>query len=77
MGFSVDPAEPAVARAFIDPLLAIDSQWLVARIGTSLTLPEGVGNAMAPVPEPGSWALMLGGMAILAVCQRLRLRQVH
>jgi len=24
------------------------------------------------VPEPGTWALMLGGLVLLVVCQRLR-----
>jgi hypothetical protein len=52
--------------AFIDPAFSIAPDWLAAHPETTLTLPEGVGNAVAAVPEPGSWALLSAGMALLA-----------
>ena len=67
----------ATARtaAFIDPAFWIAPDWLAAHPETTLTLPDGVGNAVSAVPEPGSWALLAAGMGLLA--WRRRREQAH
>jgi len=56
--------------AFIDPAFTIDPTYLAANPGATLTLPPGVGNAVTPVPEPQALALMLAGLAVLALRRR-------
>ena len=51
-----------------------------ADLGWSFSLPEGYTMTSArglavnlpAVPEPAHWALMLGGLAMLGACHRLR-----
>jgi hypothetical protein len=57
----------ASASAFIDPHLEIDASFLAANPAATLTITPGVGNEMPAVPEPGTYALMLAGLAALAL----------
>lgn len=54
-----------VSSAFADPILRIDPTYLAAYPNTTLTLPDGVGNASTTVPEPQAYTLMLIGLAAL------------
>jgi len=61
------------SRAFLDPEFYIDPIWLLANPGASLTLPDGVGNAVyQPVPELETYTLMLAGMGMMALVARRR-----
>ncbi|TRW16949.1 PEPxxWA-CTERM sorting domain-containing protein [Glacieibacterium frigidum] len=44
--------------------------------GVRFDTTPGVGVALAPVPEPGTWALMIGGFAAVGVMERRRRRVV-
>jgi hypothetical protein len=65
---SIAPAQPSQtssAYSFIDPYFFIDPDFLAANPGYSVSTLT-VGNApVTPVPEPETWALMLGGLAVL------------
>ncbi len=62
----------ASATAFIDPHLEINAAFLAANPGATLTITPGVGNLVSAVPEPGSYALMVGGLAVIAILTRRR-----
>lgn len=55
----------ASATAFIDPAFWIAPDYLAIHPETTLTLPDGVGNAVAAVPEPSSSLLFAGGLLLL------------
>lgn len=63
---------PASLTSFIDPQLVIDPAFLAANPGSTLTITPGVGNGLPPVPEPHAWALLVGGMGLLATIARRR-----
>jgi hypothetical protein len=63
---------PASATAFIDPHLEIDSMFLAANPGASLSITAGVGNAISAVPEPATYALTLAGLVGLTVAAKRR-----
>jgi hypothetical protein len=52
------------------PLVAAGARYKVA----SATIPAGAGWTVQAVPEPSTWALMLGGLGLLAVVRRTRAR---
>lgn len=60
----------ASAAAFIDPRLEIDAAFLAINPGTTLTITPGVGNEIPAIPEPGTYALMLAGLAAVSVSAR-------
>ena len=63
------------AGAYIDPHLEIDAAFLVANPGTTLTITAGVGNDIAgvtAVPEPSTHALVLAGLAAMALSAHRR-----
>lgn len=63
----------ANATAFIDPHLGIDAAFLAANPGATLTISPGVGNdisGVTAVPEPSTYALMFGGLAIVGAAAR-------
>jgi len=64
----------ASAASYIDPRLEIDAAFLSANPGATLTLTAGVGNAIAAVPEPSSYALLFTGLAAAVLRAR---RQKH
>jgi hypothetical protein len=59
------------AQAWIDPLISIDPTFLASNPGYSVVISAGIGNAPA-VPEPASWALMIGGFALAGAAIRQR-----
>lgn len=63
-GFGAD------VSAFIDPNLEIDAAYLAANPGATLIVTPGVGNDVSAIPEPATCALMLAGLAALAVSRR-------
>ncbi|MDC8774464.1 PEP-CTERM sorting domain-containing protein [Paucibacter sp. hw8] len=63
----------ASAYAFLDPEFHIDPTWLALNPGASVLVPEGVGNAISPVPEPRSWLLMMCGLSLLSLGLHKRL----
>jgi len=69
-------ANAGLISAFIDPFIQIDPTWLTAHPGYSLVFDEGVANAptvaLAPVPEPETYALLAAGLAALAARRRNR-----
>ncbi len=59
-------AHPGTAGAFIDPTIT-----LASGVNGSLTVGGGsVSNITPSVPEPQSWAMLLGGLAVLAIARR-------
>jgi PEP-CTERM motif len=59
---------------FVDPILTIDQSFLASNPDTTISLPDGIGNApMNSVPEPSSYVLWLAGLAVVWVVRR-RLR---
>ncbi len=68
-GSAFPPGAPAVgqATAFIDPIISIDPDWLSQHTGYSVVVDDGVGNgAIAAVPEPAAWWLLLSTLPMLA-----------
>lgn len=68
-------AHAGSGSAFIDPHFEILSSWLLNNANSSFSLPAGVGNELAsnplsPVPEPGSAAMLLLGLGLLATGKR-------
>ena len=68
-GVGYDPSSPTVSRAFDDYTSPVSSQsapdtgtWLVAK------------TVVSPVPEPSTWALMLAGIAAVALVFKRRIR---
>jgi len=56
------------STVFIDPYLSISKDYLALYPNSTLTFDAGVGNmpiGVSAVPEPGSWALWLGGALAL------------
>jgi len=69
----------STAYALADPYIFIDPTFLASHAGYSVRVSSGVGNEMpvtpvTPVPEPGTWALMLAGIGILGTIARRRPR---
>jgi hypothetical protein len=62
--------------AYIDPYFYIDPEWLALNPGATLSLPEGVGNSITPVPLPGSLPFMLSGLGLLGALVRRRNHQI-
>jgi len=63
----------STASVYLDPYLWIDPTWSAAHPGYTLVVDSGFGNSPATsVPEPASWALMLGGFAIVGAAARRR-----
>lgn len=60
-------AGTAVATSYVDPSLHINAAYLATYPSTTLTLTPGVGNAIAAVPEPGTYALMLVGIGMMGM----------
>jgi hypothetical protein len=60
----------ASAASYIDPHLEIDPAYLSANPAVTLTLTAGVGNAIAAVPEPSSYALLFTGLAAVVLRAR-------
>ncbi|MFA9217639.1 MAG: PEP-CTERM sorting domain-containing protein [Sphingomonadaceae bacterium] len=58
------------STSFIDPQLHINTDWLLANPGITLTLPDGVGNEISAVPEPTSFSLLALGLCLIGA--RLR-----
>ena len=65
-------AGSASSAAFIDPQLKVNATFLAANPGATLNITSGVGNTTLAVPEPGTYALFLAGLASIAVvgCRR-------
>jgi hypothetical protein len=62
------------AQAFTDPRFVIDPSTPDLSL-YSLDFSAGIGNtALAPVPEPGTWALLLGGIAMFGAAKARRMR---
>ena len=62
--------------AFADPYVSIDPTFLAQHTGLSLQFSQFVGNDPAPsgVPEPATWAMMVGGFGLVGGTMRLRRR---
>ncbi len=56
------------ASASIDPMMDIDPSFLFAD-DFQLLFSPGIGNSASPVPEPSTWAILLGGLAGLGVAR--------
>jgi hypothetical protein len=56
-----------LAFAFIDPQLFIDPSWLGQHSQTSLSIAQGVGNDVSPVPDAPTGLALLSGLAMLSV----------
>ena len=67
-----DNGRSGISWAFIDPELSIDADYLAQFPQAQLLLTPGVGNQMAPVPEPSTWAMLLAGLGLLAGVARRR-----
>lgn len=62
------------ASASADPYIFIDPSFADAA-KYSIAVSEGVSNnnpALAAVPEPASWAMMIGGLGLVGVSMRRR-----
>lgn len=56
-------APTASATGSIDPIITVPN-------GYTLELSPGVGNSAATTPEPGTWALLTAGVAVLMAAKR-------
>lgn len=56
--------------AFIDPRLEIAPEFLAVNPGSTLSIAPGVGNQVASIPEPSTYALMLAGLGPLILGAR-------
>jgi len=66
---------PNAGQAFasVDPFISIDPEFADANL-YSIVQSAGVGNGVGTVPEPASWALMVGGFAMAGIALRRRSR---
>jgi len=68
----------AGATTFIDPHLEIDAGFVAANPGATLTITPGVGNDIAgipAVPEPSTYALLLGSVALVGAATRRKTKR--
>ena len=65
------------ATAFVDPLISIDPAFLALHPEYVILVDAGIGNsAVAPIPEPSSLALMMGGaLGLVAYRRQSRIRR--
>jgi hypothetical protein len=74
--YCCDDAIGTRETAYADPFFYIDADYLAAHPGVRLNFGEGVGNldpnAVASVPEPASWGLMVAGFGLVGGTMRRR-----
>ena len=58
-------------QAMIDPFIEIDPTFNISG-QYSLAFSPGVGNSIAPVPEPDAYAMLLAGLGLLGAVARRR-----
>jgi hypothetical protein len=63
--------------AFVDPKLFIDPVWLDQHPQTTLTITQGVGNEVSPVPEAPTSLALVSGLALFCLRQRYARRSRH
>jgi hypothetical protein len=71
--FNVTPTDPTFLNSFSDLTVGIYSTNTPGETAFASTFDSF--TATVDVPEPGTWALMLGGVAFLFAVQRMRLRR--
>lgn len=69
LGIDVGASGEGIATAFADPFIFIDPVFLSSNPGYSIIVSEGIGN-IAAVPEPATWALLLGGLLGITAVRR-------
>ena len=63
------------AFAFADPVIGLNEDIGLDKANYTILLSPGIANASAPiagVPEPASWALMIGGLSLAGAALRRR-----
>jgi hypothetical protein len=63
-----------LANVYADPFISIDTAFAAQHPGYTLSFSAGVSNLDGPgaVPEPASWALMIGGIGMAGAALRRR-----